>query len=413
MSYNDALTGLVQQVSIYPAGTGASVFADLKERLSNCYYGENWSLSYSTPLYLGQESLYATFSSPEGGDQELVVFRYGDVLGTISDRNYGSAQSMASQWAMLWAPILQGLCRDTGSTIEDATRQPLLADTYRPYFDKRPIRLSEPERFGIEQEEETLARQRALQAASPEATGTQNRVYDIPESYTSPATAPMLQPGESVTLNSPPESSYGLSVVIPDEPVEPTLPNFPEVVREVRNVEGPVADKSGPGCGWALLGQSPPAFDEEASKAIWEEEAEKVRGELAEDYRRWVRETWDYAISYKKYLREAQVWNAWATLATLRVAEVDWRHYDALLQQYESDVIKYQSEMETVLECEAELADAIREREELENPNEGTETSPSPAPTSSLPPLPVCDERPIKPVPPSPPLADRPPNMLS
>lgn len=410
MSYNRVLSGVAQQVRIYPAGTGAVAFDELRERLGNCYYGDEWSLSYWTPLSLGQESLYASFSSEEG-TQELVVFRFGDILGVIADRNYGMTQTMASQWALRWAPIIQGLCRDTGSTLDDASRQPLLQAIYRPYSDKRPIRLSEDDKFVIQQEEDALARQRALDAIAPDGQETPSAVYDLPETYTSPASQPMRQPGNEVELKQAPASSYGLTVVIPDEPSEPALPVFPEIVREVRNVEGPLPDKFGPGCGWELLGQVRPVFDEEASRSAWEKATASVKEELATDYRRWIRETWDYAISYKKYLRDAQVWNAWATLAALRVAEVDWRHYDSLLEQYEAEVTDYQDKLSVVLECEAELEEAIRDREEQETlpPQPG---QPSPAPSPSLPPLPECDQRPEKPIPPTPPTIDRPPNMI-
>jgi len=411
LSYNKVLSGVAQQVSIYPAGVGALAFEGIKNRLSQCYTGTNWNLRYWNPLYFSQESLYASFASPHGS-QEVVIFRYGDVIGTVAARNYSGVQTLANQWALRWAPVMQDICKDLSSTKMDATRQPLNTSAYRPYSDKRPIRLPSLEKASIEKEEESLARERALLAVNADDGVAPGGAYRLPETYMAPATQPMYRPGETISLKDEPSSSYGLNVVIPDRPNDPQLPTFPELPREVRNVEGPVADDIGPGCGWALLGQEPPQFNAQAAKRIWDRETMSVRQSLAQDYRTWIRASWDYAISYKTYLRDVQIWNAWVTLAALRVAEVDWRHYDVLVKQYESDGLKYQDALAKVLECESELADAIRQREE-QSATPPDPDSEAPRPTPSPIPLPVCEDRPVKPEPPVPPAIDRPANMTN
>ena len=215
---NQISSGVVQQALLYPAGVGAVAFRDIQSILSDCYYGEGWSLSYVTPLALGTESVSAIFST--GSDsQEIVVFRFGDVLGIVMARNYAATQDMAAQWAALWPGLLKETCLDLDSNIEDASRQPILANFYKPYKQARVIQLSDTQRAQIETGEAGPARERAIESFEESQSNTPpDATSSLPPAYSAPATQRMEQPGTAIVVSELPTSDYGLAVPLSDTP---------------------------------------------------------------------------------------------------------------------------------------------------------------------------------------------------
>jgi hypothetical protein len=406
-------SGISMQVLVYHAGVGPLAFAQLRNSIAACYSGVPWRLEGISTLYFAQESFSAILSNTNG-TQGITVFRYGDILGVVASREADQSDTLASQWAMRWVPLAQKICLNLANTATDARRQPLLRGLYKPYTEANQIRLSDTVKLTVQQQESSAARPRALKAVSVIQSELDSTPYSIPGTFLAPATQPRDRPGERVPTTDEPASEYGLSVVLPQAPTRPELPTFPNGFRETRTISGPVFDKDGPGCGWGLLSQAPPSFNAATADQVWSQKRAEAVGELEEDYSRWVKQTWDYAIAYQAYLSRAQVWNAWATVAALRVAEVDWRHYDILLEQYESEVKAYQVALDAVLRCEKDLAAAIREREELfdnPSPSPSVPGDADPPPPPPLPPLPQCEQRPAPPEVPVTPTRERPPNM--
>ena len=188
------------RIDAYPAGLGQRVVDRTAQLIGNC--GSGYVTSSPAPPLNG-------FTASATGSNEA-IFRQGDVVVTLI--SFGGSPTdvlgLASSVSNTLASQVQPVCANINAPASDATLNPSQADYVAPT---------------------------KTETVSPE-----------PGQGTPPAMS-LLQKAPP-TVATPPTGS------VTSGPVEPTTPT----IATSATVEIPVADPTGPGCGWAFSGQAVP-----------------------------------------------------------------------------------------------------------------------------------------------------------
>lgn len=381
-------SGVVAQIRIYPAGLGAVAYKQLKYQALSCYGDDNWSIRYTGDVPIGVEG-FGFEAKAERSKQDNIIFRYGDIIGIVSARGYNGIDSLASDWALRWNNLLGSACKDFKSTENDASRQPLYKK-YDGYLEERKYELPLGIKTEVEQQVAASVKSGKILGAADNvdaATGEATNIINVP-------VAPRIEAGEELILEDVPLTNIRVN----DMPKQPKVPVFPEPVEEAPNavsIKGPSADIVGPGCGWALTGQSQPPFDSVKAAEEWGKLQQGAVEELSRQYADWVLATWEYASKYDAYVKQVEAWNSWVKEATYAIAKAEWADYDKRTESYQQDKIQYESAMEDWNVCKEST---IYSPESPTGTSENSTTTTQVTPDSQDIPIASCGAPPIEPI---------------
>lgn len=296
-------------VSAYSAGQGPRALSRVLERAPACSRARQGSFSSTAAPGPGPFATAARFSLGGAGAQAL-VWRRGDVAFYLAGS--GDLGAIAAGYDQVATTALAPVCANVDSTPADATRSPWI-------------------------ERESYAGRTAARTVTVPGPG---HPPPAPAGGAPPATAPDLA-GQVVERPQRP-GSYPLWPPLPAEDQRPTI-TAPTPAPTTAEVNEQIADKVGPGCGWAFTDTAQPVFDPAQARAAFATEADMSKAALSaqvEAYRQaraqYYRDWPVYVGAAKNYgsyrERVAEVARAWEKIAG------DWRAYRSAKAAYDGAV---------------------------------------------------------------------------
>lgn len=324
-------TGMLIKLDAYSAGEGGKATEELIAKAEKC---ENIDL-YNRNLGYAAESFGIDDNGARevsGGEGRTVVFRVGDVVGSVSIRGADKAlvEQIAAQWYSRWPEILTvDICPQQLSTSTDALRA-----SFNP---------SSNSSEWLHRETVSLDDSRALAAS---ISGRILLISSIPLLNGTPEQSKAIVPEEP--LNTSPllelvKYPDSLNVTLPaDKPNKPGVPAFPKPPEVLTTEPIKIYDEVGPGCGWAFTGQVNPEKNEtqEQENKILDARI-AAADKLMEAKTLWWFQRYEYGQEYKTYSAFAEKYNTWIKEANKVISKAWWDAYTASLIGYQDRVVAY------------------------------------------------------------------------
>jgi hypothetical protein len=314
-------------VSAYGAGTGAVAFTRWAELLGRCggpvsrtaaSIGATATGTRTTATATAADAFVAWIQPTAGRPGASALFwRRGDVIGVLSTPSVkpgglGSA-AIALDRALLAA--LAGRCADISSTVADAARSPWLADG-------EFTGLTSPVRVSV--------------SPSP--------VPSPPPGIVAVAPGWTPSPLPSVTFPTrPADPVWPLDLPVPV--LSPTAPVAPAPAPTVSVVPSREPDPTGPGCGWAFLGQTEPPFNAAQEQALADSRVAQAQSDLAGAQALYVSDVLAYWTQVPQYDAEAAAFAAYA--AQVRSVTQAWDRIQRQRDDYAQALADYNAAVQT------------------------------------------------------------------
>jgi len=383
------LSGGIAQVTVYPAGLGAIAIANIEKQVKSCH-GNAW---INNSPSLGFESLSVDdshgnlFSS--GPSARTIWTRQGDIVAFVSIRGNHryNVDQIISDWFKKWDSILSIQdCINLKSTIGDSVRSPL-SKNYQGLLESKQLVLTP--------EESALADAQGQKLIATEANSKGISNYTILDT-------PVTLPKVIKIINYP----ISLNPILPsNRPVLTPAPIYPTKPIGI-TISGLIPDSTGPGCGWALTGETPPiATNQSLPGSITNLLADGKSKLINEQAQRWL-DQWNYKQVIQPYSLEIESWNSWANQANAVITQALWADYD-------NKIIIYNQAISNYIILHQNWLNACPNTNPSSFPTPSSvNSSPSSSPTASATPSQSssstdCPIEPIKPVAPSEPSVPR------
>lgn len=374
--------GLLAQVQLFPAGTGALVLSEQASNASTCFGATVESASTGTLLYR---------LNSNGWDGRYLVRRDGDMILTVAASDPGfDLAAFADTWQATYTPWMGTACPDRAAPVDAILRQPLLPG-YEGWIRTREARLTAADTAQVDQ-----------QAA------TQWEASRVPQPGQARATDPVLK---AVDLPPPlpvPQAPTGVVLDVSDAPTIPLLPSPPDVTTIAATFSGPVRDTVGPGCGWAWLAQTPPTFDADAAEQAWRASENAAVQQMKSEYRARLLDGYRYAQEILDYEAAVAWHDRWAGIVADRVVVAAWEAYRAADRAYRADQVLYRQQRAAYVQdvaawqaCRSANPAPSPSPTPAPTPSPTTSPTPTPTPTPSPTPTPWVDPCGTAPAPPT------------
>ncbi|XVX21970.1 hypothetical protein ACQP1U_08985 [Actinomycetota bacterium] len=259
-------TSALTQLWAYSAGQGASALEALRTKLTGCAGMADSPVS-------GARGFTAVI--PVGGQRVAwAVWQRGDVIGSIAGTK-GSVDPTAEVGAAATAmdaqltTRLDPVCSREDSTPEDVRRNPAVAGKqYQPYLRQvtitPPTLLPLPEPSGAPAIGVSLPGPRPYPELAAPILPERSEWLDTNNDGTADTPPPMASAAQTEVPSLVDPASVNIpSGLVTSDPVEPERPQEPAV----GTLSLPAVDRTGPGCGWAFAGTTPPSVNEASVNA--------------------------------------------------------------------------------------------------------------------------------------------------
>ncbi|MCC3299437.1 hypothetical protein [Arthrobacter caoxuetaonis] len=383
----------------YTAGLGAEALSQMHSGAAVCA-GAEGAVAQS-PIYgtaPGQDSMVASVS--HGGQRTSVAsFREGDVLVFTTGSNQQGLVDAAVQLDKSLSTKLQGICANTRSSVEDASRSVFSLAGYKPFTRKVTVSIPAVELPSTAPKASPSATASGTPSAKAEKAKPKAKAltpYPIP--------APDLVDGPAEPMEEP---GFPVWPLMPEPLDMPEAPKAPAAAAPTqKSFPVPAADTTGPGCGWAFTGQKAPGFDAGHSRDTEKKQSEQARRDLEAGAKDWQEDVLAYWKSYDSYKAAAEKYSKYAdkvaeTNRAWRVIAAEWDEYNAALDEYESDRAAREDFLDRRDAARAEYEKQVKicslpvpsEAPVPQVPEKAPEPSPTPssAPSPSAEPVPTAD----------------------
>ncbi|MCH8613059.1 hypothetical protein [Arsenicicoccus dermatophilus] len=293
--------GVTITATVYSAGAGAPAMDAMLLARKQC-------IGDATVTKAPGPGVQAVRASRTKGkiDTRSVVFRRGDVVVSVSGTGMPVPEDVATDVDERLQQLLGGgVCADPAATTADFSRSPLV--------ERR--------------------RWTGLQvAASVDLPG---QGTPLPELAVAHAATPLPAP---VTPTPPAAPYWPESAPAPvPSPSEPTAP-APYPVRTT--YPSPAPDRTGPGCGWAFTGMTPPTYDEQAAARTVAERRDAAIAGMRDAVAAYPAAVQAYEQAWTAYQAQAQAWTTYATQA--QQVETAWAAIRTQQEAYRQALADYQ-----------------------------------------------------------------------
>lgn len=382
------LSGGMIQVAVYPAGLGALAIANIKNQVKSCH-GNAW---INNSPNLGFESLSVDdshgnlFSS--GPSARTIWTRQGDIVAFVSIRGNHryNVDQIISDWFKKWDSILSiQNCINLQSTVGDSIRSPL-SGNYQGLLENKQLVLTPEESASADAQGQKLIATEANSKGISDYT-----ILDTP--VTLPKVIKLINYPISLNPILPPNRP----ILAPD-PIYPTKPIG-------ITISGLIPDSTGPGCGWALTGETPPIATNQSLPGSITNLLAEGKSKLINEQAQRSLDKWNYKQAIQPYSLEIESWNSWANQANAIITQALWADYDDKVILYNQVLNNYNIiHQNWITACPTPIPSSIA------SPVTSTTATPIPTPTITLAKTNNaidCSIEPIKPVAPSEPSVPR------
>lgn len=373
-------------LSVYGTGLGVQGLGDRFNAAAGCA-GHDASYGLSKASGIGAES-YIANTSKAGTSTKTVIWRYGDIAGyLITDPSNPDSYALAKSFNDLLLQNLHGACLNPDLSDADLGRTPWSGKPFVGYFAQKTVEIPK------------------LPLPTVPTTAPTYKATPIP--------APSLTVKDVVLPTKP--TDYPVWPLLPAQLTKPVSPVAPPATAPFqKDIQVPAKDVSGPGCGWAFTGTTPPIYDDSQQQSKTDAAVAKATGELTTSSKQWQTSVLDYWKNYSTFSQNVPAWNTYvdqvqAVTDAWNVIAHSWDTYNANKKDYDRLVesrnafIKEQADAKTQYEkdldqCKKQDADdkakADADKKAAEEAKNNPTASPSPSPTTSPTATPTPDPTP-------------------
>jgi hypothetical protein len=298
----------VVTVAAYAAGAGAVALREWTTLLGSCTGGSVYRYAATGP---GVDAVIAGIGATAGRPPaSALVWRRGDVVVTVTvpSSDPSGLASIAATMDAVVVSAVAGTCADVSSTFADAVRSPWIANV-----DFTGLTVPVPV------------------SVSPSPVPTPAGVTPVPSGWTA-------DPLPTVSLPARPLDPVWPSD-LPTPVAQPVAPTEPSPAATATTVPSRAPDPTGPGCGWAFTGMTPPPYDEAQEAAAAQALAEQAQSQLASSQQLYGASVAAFWQQVPVYQQQAAAFVAYAD--AVRVVATAWDSITAQRAAYQQAVSAY------------------------------------------------------------------------